>query len=62
MRDPLFNNLYDAAWALIGHELLASESLDQGMFAASTVSKMPDLETRIECFRNYAFRHYGRLT
>lgn len=61
MRDPLFNNLYDAAWALIGHELLASESLDQGMFAAPVASAMPELEARIEHFRNYAFRHYGRL-
>lgn len=61
MRDPLFSNLYDAAWALIGHELLATESLDQGMFAAQAVNDMPDLETRIEYFRNHALRHYGRL-
>ena len=56
MRDPLFANLYDAAWALIGHELLASQNLDDGMFSAATVRAQPDLETRIVCFRDAAIK------
>ena len=30
LRDPLFDNLYDATWALIGHERAAAEDISQG--------------------------------
>ncbi len=51
MRDPLFANLYDAAWALIGHEQLAGKSLDNGMFSAKTQRRQPDLNHRIRYYR-----------
>jgi len=56
MRDPFFANLFDAAWALIGHERLATISLDQGMFSAETQQKMPDLNERIRYYRDKAMK------
>ncbi len=59
MRDPMFANLYDAAWALIGHERLASRSLEQGLFSPATCREWPDLSTRIGHFRDAALTLYG---
>lgn len=50
MRDSYFANLYTAAWALIGHEKLAVEDLDSGMFSAESLEKYPVLSERIEYF------------
>lgn len=61
MRDPMFANLYDAAWALIGHERRATEQLSDGIFAAGTIRKQPDLQARILEFRNYALELYGQI-
>ena len=55
-RDPLFANLYDAAWALIGHERLATDNLESGMFSAATLASWPDLSARIVHFRDEAMR------
>ena len=54
MRDPFFANLYDAAWALIGHELLASGELSKGMFSEETKRIHPDLTERIAYYRDAA--------
>jgi hypothetical protein len=54
MRDLLFANLYDAAWALIGHERLATASLDRGMFAPAALRTMPGLAERIAWYRDAA--------
>ena len=54
MRDPFFANLYDAAWALIGHELLATEDLSKGMFSEETKRLHPDLKERIAYYRDAA--------
>jgi hypothetical protein len=56
MRDPLFANLYDAAWALIGHEKMAGEDLAQGLFSSNTAGKWPDLTNRISHFRDIALK------
>ncbi len=55
MRDPFFANLYDAAWALIGHERLATDALDAGMFSTRTLAERPSLDARICYFREAAF-------
>jgi hypothetical protein len=60
MRDPMFANLYDAAWALIGHELLATENLEQGLFADAVIERHPDLNERIICFRDTALARFGQ--
>ena len=57
MRNPEFDNLVDAAWALIGHELSATQDLAQGMFSAETLQRMPSLDERIEYFKNYALQN-----
>ena len=54
MRDPFFANLYDAAWALIGHERIASKNLEDGMFSEKTIAQMPSLEERINYFQKAA--------
>ncbi len=61
MRDPMFDNLYDAAWALIGHERLATDALDQGLFAPETIEKIPDLSARILSYRDHARQLYGQI-
>ena len=58
MRDPFFANLYDAAWALIGHERLATCTLAEGMFAPETIALMPSLSERIVHFRDAALDLY----
>jgi hypothetical protein len=59
MRDPFFANLYDAAWALIGHELTATDDLDDGMFSSKTIAARPDLNERIEYYRDQAFERHN---
>ena len=54
MRGPGFENLYDSAWALIGHELLASEDLDKGMFSDKTRAERPNLGSRVAYYRDRA--------
>ena len=58
MRDPLFANLYDAAWALIGHERLATRDLALGMFSVQTCREWPDLDARIARYRDAALDLY----
>ena len=60
MRDPMFSNLFDAAWALIGHERLASEQLVKGMFSSQTTDLIPDLADRIVYFRDAAMKLYEK--
>jgi len=59
MRDPFFSNLYDAAWALIGHERQATESVEAGMFSPETIANMPLLGRRIAHYRDIAFKLYN---
>lgn len=57
MRNPEFDNLVDAAWALIGHELSATNALSHGMFSEETMQRMPSLDQRIEYYKNYALKN-----
>lgn len=59
MRDPEFDNLYDAAWALIGHEWKASENLEDGMFSKTTIQTYPDLCLRASIFKKYAMDRFA---
>ncbi len=45
-----YPHLYDATYALIGHEISATASPDAGMFSKETIEKYPDLRKRIEHF------------
>lgn len=49
-RAPAFNNLYDATWALIAHEWLATENPAQGFFAPAAVAEHPELAERVKAY------------
>jgi hypothetical protein len=59
LRDPAFRHLVDSTWALIGHELAASEELSGGMFSAATLEAKPLLADRVAFFSRYAKEKYG---
>lgn len=54
MRDPEFENLIIAAYALIGHEKEATISIDRGMFSEDIIKQIPLLSDRIEHFAKKA--------
>jgi len=45
-----FRNLIESTWALIGHEISATEDLSKGMFSNETKSRYPDLNERIKIY------------
>lgn len=47
LKNPEFTNLFDAAYALIGHEIEAESDPDRAMFSKSTIDRMPNLEERV---------------
>jgi len=49
--NPLFENLIDSTWALIGHEIAATKDISDGMFSSKTISKYSDLKKRIEVYK-----------
>lgn len=57
MRAGGFQNLVDSTWALIGHELEATRSIEAGMFAPETLKKYPGLSVRTEIFKKIGLGH-----
>ena len=49
--DEKYKNLFDSAWALIGHELSATEDLSKGLFSKETIARYPDLNERIRVYK-----------
>ncbi len=60
MREPQFAGLYDAAWALIGHERFATQDLRAGFLSPETAARFPGLPERIAYFRDAALAAYNR--
>lgn len=54
LAQPEFTHLKDAAWALIGHEQIATNDLGSGMFSEKTIKETPDLYERITRFSRAA--------
>ena len=50
LQDPLFSHLVESTWALINHELAATECEDSGMFSEKTVREYPDINERVKKF------------
>lgn len=50
LEKPEFQHLIHSTWALIGHEKAATNRLEDGMFSAETIEKMPSLSQRIQHF------------
>lgn len=53
LEKPEFANLITATWALIGHELAATEDLDNGIFSEKTIAKYPNLADRLPVYAEY---------
>ena len=51
INNPLFQNLIDSTWALIGHEIAATKDICDGMFSSKTISKYPDINERIQVYK-----------
>ncbi len=49
-RAPAFKNLYDATWALIAHEWLATEDPAKGFFAPAALAAYPKLTDRVKAY------------
>ena len=52
-RDPEFNNLFDATWALIAHEWRATANPADGFFSEESIAKWPNLNDRIAAFAKF---------
>ena len=49
LADPAYSHLIESTWALIGHEYMVNEmGVEAGMFSATTISEMPNLQDRIK--------------
>jgi hypothetical protein len=59
-RDPFFDHLYDATWALIAHENLATKDPEAGFFAPKAVAKYPDIAERTRAFAKIALDAHRR--
>ena len=61
MKDESFRNLIDSAWALIGHELAASENPDMAMFSKASDKKFLALQDRIRYYKDIGKRNRGGI-
>ena len=52
-RDPEFNNLFDATWALIAHEWRATKNPEDGFFSEKSIAQWPNLNDRIAAFAKF---------
>ena len=59
-RDPAFDHLYDATWALIAHENLTTENPEKGFFAAKAVKNYPDIAARTAVFAKIGLDAHAR--
>jgi hypothetical protein len=50
LRRPQFRHLIEATWALIGHELEASQDPARGLFAPATLRRYPQLPQRVAIY------------
>jgi hypothetical protein len=51
LRNESFKNLFDATWALVGHEKAATEQLEKNLFSDSVIAQYPKLEDRINAYK-----------
>jgi hypothetical protein len=60
IRQDQFRHLIDSTWALIGHEIAASEDPDRGMFAGEAVETYSELQKRIKAFARIGLKRKER--
>ncbi len=56
MQQPQFKHLIDSTYALIGHEKMATKNLADGMFSAETKAKYPDIQQRIQVYKEFGLQ------
>jgi len=61
MKDESFRNLIDSAWALIGHELAASENPDMAMFSKASDKKFLALQDKVRYYKDIGKRNRGGI-
>lgn len=52
LREPEFKHLIDSTWALIGHEKMATDNLENGMFTKTTKEKYPNIKDRVNYYKS----------
>jgi hypothetical protein len=57
LRNERFSNLFDATWALVGHEMAASKDLGSSMFSGEIIHNHPELAERIRIFKEIGLKH-----
>jgi hypothetical protein len=60
MKGKGFQNLIDSTWALIGHEMEATKSMESGMFSAGILKRYPELNDRTIVFKKAGLRYLIR--
>jgi len=50
LQNPLYHNLIESTWALIGHENEATKDSTKGMFSAQIIAEYPELSQRVKHF------------
>jgi len=50
LQDPMFSHLIDSTWALINHEIAATECDDSGMFSENIIKQYPNINERVKKF------------
>lgn len=56
LMSPLFKNLIDTTWAVIGHEKTAALDINNGFFSSSIIKQYPDINKRIEYFKEIGIK------
>ena len=51
LREPAFHNLIDAAYALIGNEILAGQDVKQAFLSKQMCERYPDVRDRVTYFK-----------
>lgn len=51
LREPMFAHLSDGAWALVGHEMAATDNIEDGIYSKKTKKAYPGLRARIAYFK-----------
>ncbi len=58
---PRYQHLITSTWALIGHELAATQDVENGMFGRKTLAAMPALGQRVAHFAAFAKHQKGAI-
>ena len=53
--DRIFFN--DSTWAIIGHEMMTANGLENSIISDAAAKKYPDLKERIQQYKAYALQH-----